>query len=392
MATSHGHAGRRHRAGARAVAHGEGLAEDRFHARRKALLAMIALQETATAEQVHQTGLMHGLSKAAIRGPAVAHEHPGEVGAKHRRGLLVPATRLDGVDRGVGGRVRPEPLEVAADFPPGFIRADHRTAAYRCAQRGVGRLGLPGGAPLGVDQAPGGHVEAVPLAPECRDFAERHPELLVQRDSQCHGIGPELRGGRAERVGALQRMAPLHASMALRAFPDRNVEGADDGLDRREIFLILRRMPRHADGSATVGTPRRDRRVVAFIDANRHPTMRLAPIRRAGPAARDPRRGLRRPFRKRRGLPVAGAAGRVQLLLQAIDLLPEPLALTPPPIPFLFDARLFTLQALDLALLPLQLFQQLVTRRGAPRLHAPVMPDPRNLYKYKFLDLRAPPR
>lgn len=83
----------------------------------------------AAPDQMCETRLMRRPVELPIRCPAVAHEHAIEVGAKDRGGFVEPAALLNGVDDGARGRKRPQPPQLAGDFPTRFIRTDRRTAA-----------------------------------------------------------------------------------------------------------------------------------------------------------------------------------------------------------------------------------------------------------------------
>lgn len=158
---------------------------------------------------------------------------------------------------------------------------------------------------------------------------------------------PELRRGRAEGVGRLERMAPLHAPPAALALPNVDLKFAD----------------------------RRQRRVVVFIDPERRTPTRLRPIGPSGFPSRSLRIRLQR-LRKRRRLEEAGAARRIQLAFQPIDLLAQPLILPA--------------QRLSLALGVLRPFAPRlgvarIRRRLDGRLrirHATFMADSRKKYKY----------
>ena len=118
-----------------------------------ATAGMVAAQGPSPSEEVRQARLMGGLGKASIRRPAVADEHAVEVRPQQVGGLLVASSGLNRVD----GRLRrdgsPEPLQVAADLPPGFVRGDDRAVADLAQQFGIGQLGTAGGPVHGADQA-----------------------------------------------------------------------------------------------------------------------------------------------------------------------------------------------------------------------------------------------
>ena len=121
--------------------------------------------------------------------------------------------------------------------------------------------------------------------------------------------------GRPEGVGGLEAMTPLHASAALRAAADLNVEAAHDGADRGEFFLVLGVHTGHFDNAAAVGTRRRGRRSVGLVDSRRAASGPLPAVLRPGPSA-----GLAGPLRPLLGeggsLPFGGAAGLIELFLE----------------------------------------------------------------------------
>jgi len=89
---------------------------------------------------------------------------------------------------------------------------------------------------------------------------------------------------------------------------------------------------------------------------------------------------LRLIFRKRRGLPKAGAPGCVELLLEALVLSLQAIA-------FALGARQLLAQARDFVVLPLDQIVAIVARRTARFIcHTVVMADSRRKYKYGILD------
>ena len=89
---------------------------------------------------------MGGPGEAAIRRPTVTDEHAVEVWPQQVGRFLVASSGLNGVDGRLLRRARPEPLQVAADLPPGFIRGDDGTVA-KLAPAVRYRSVLPGGRP-----------------------------------------------------------------------------------------------------------------------------------------------------------------------------------------------------------------------------------------------------
>jgi hypothetical protein len=93
-------------------------------------------------------------------------------------------------------------------------------------------------------------------------------------------------------------------------------------------------------------------------------------------------------LRKWRSLPEARAARCVKLLFEALVLALQPIAFALGVAAVLFRTRQLVAQARDLMPLTLDQFVAILARglRALVR-HAGVMPYPRNLYKYDFLDL-----
>ena len=76
----------------------------------------------------------------AIRSPAVADDHAGEVFAEQIGGLRIAASGLDLVDGPLGSRRDPQPVEPAGDLPAGFVRRDDGTVADLMLQGRIGWL------------------------------------------------------------------------------------------------------------------------------------------------------------------------------------------------------------------------------------------------------------
>ena len=62
------------------------------------------------------------------------------------------------------------------------------------------------------------------VAQQRGDLAVGQAEAFIEQHGERDRLRPQLHGGGAERVGGLQRMAPLHAPAALRALADVHVE------------------------------------------------------------------------------------------------------------------------------------------------------------------------
>ena len=199
--------------------------------------------------------------------------------------------------------------------------------------------------------------------------------------------GAELRRRGTERVGGLQEMPALHAAATLLTLANVHMERADDRADRRQVFLVLRGSARELEGAATVRTRQGQCGGVGLIDRGWLRSSGMAPICRASPPPRVAATTLRTVLRKRRGLAKARPAGRIQLLFEVFVLTLQLIAVALGFATLLFRARQFFAQARDLMLLVLDQIVAIITRRlRAPSKHICVMPYPRNLYKYDFLD------
>jgi len=373
------HAMGRDRAGRVPVPQVERLLQHGLYPVRERGAWMIGLQLATATQQVRQARLMRRLLKLPIGGPAVPHEHTRKIGPEQGRRLLEAATRLNGVDSGAWRRTHPQPLQLRAHAPAGFVGHDHRTLPDRLDQRRIGRRGLTRGAMEGVDDAAGRHRQPEVLLKEGRDLADRHAELRMQDGSGGRRARANLRGRRTECVGRLQRMPALHAAPTALTLPNVHMKRAHDRPHRREVFLVLRRQARGDHRARTARTRGRERRVVGVIDVCRDGTVCGPAIRRTGLATRASRVGRRSIFRKRRRLSTAGSPCRLEFRAQTLVLAPQPFVLPP--------------QRLALPLCAFGAFAKRVDlvarRRRIVRWsirHADVMPDPRKKYKYGILD------
>ncbi len=319
LAASHGHAVGGDRASrVAAIPYLRGLLQHRLDLGREGRAGMIGVQLATAAEQVGETGLMRGPIKLSIGGPAIAHEHARKVGPEERRRLVEAAARVNGIDGGVRRRAHPQPLQLRADPPPGFVGHDHRTLTDRLDQRRVGRRGLSGGAMEGVDHAPGRNRQPEVLLKDAGHLADGHTELLVQDRRGRHRARADLGGGRAERIGRLQGMPALDAAPTPLTLPDVDAKRAHGRPYRREIFVVLHRQPRFNHPTGTAGTHGRQRRFVGLIDVSGDGAVGRPPIRRAW-LATGPARVRRAPIlRERRSLP-SGLARIDPLLLAKSD-------------------------------------------------------------------------
>lgn len=146
---------------------------------------------------------MRGLLEVPIGRPPIPHEDARKLGTEQRRRLVEPAAGLNGID----GRTRrgghPQPVQLGAHAPAGFIGRDHRAVPDGVEQRGVGRGGVAGRPMQRVDEATGRHGEAKVLLIESGDLAERQATLFMQVRRGRHGLGAELCRRRPERIGGL---------------------------------------------------------------------------------------------------------------------------------------------------------------------------------------------
>ena len=86
----------------------------------------------------------------------------------------------------------------------------------------------------------------------------------------------------------------------------------------------------------------------------------------------------------------ARAPGGIELFLEAFVLAFQPIAFALEVTPSLFRASQVVTQPRDLSLLTFNQIVAIITGRALVR-HACVMSYPRNLYKYKLLDLSCSP-
>ena len=329
---------------------------------------------------MRETRLMGRVDKLPIRGPAVALQDAGVVGAEHARRLGKAAPGLDRV----GGRVRrgkrPQPVRMAADSPPGFIGRDDRTAADGGAERVVGRLRLARRAMHRLDEAPARHRQAETIAQQVADAAEGEPALLVEDHGQRHRLRAELHGRRAERVRGLQRMPALHAAVTLPALADRHAKGMNDGALHREIFLVLRDDATVTHRPSTVRTLGGQRRLMPEVHVRRRPPMRLAAVGGAGLPPRSLGVCFRQAARKRRRLTGRPPARHLEFFFQPLVLAPQPVAFDLRALQVLFE----TLDAPGLIVDDLVgLSRRRIFRASG---HAPVMPKPREKYKSNHVE------
>ena len=294
-----------HLSGVAAVAGGEAGPQDRQDRRAPGTPGVAFPQFPAAVGEVIDAALVQPLV-AAIHHPPVAPEHARVVGPEQGGGIVEAAAGADGVDGGLRGDARPQPVGLGADAPAGFVRRDHRRVADLAAEFPVGRPGVAGGPMQQPREAAGGDVHAEPGPQHVRDLCQRDPQLGVQLDGERDGPGAELHAGRAQSVGGLEAVAALHAAPTLRTVADLDVEAAYDGVHRREIFLILRGHAGHFDGAAAGGTRLGDAGRMGLVDPRRTPAASLPPVPCTGSSAWTPAAALPPVLGEGRGLSAAG--------------------------------------------------------------------------------------
>ena len=161
-------------------------------------------------------------------------------------------------------------------------------------------------------------------------------------------------------------MAALDASATLTALADMHLKPADDRLDRRHVYLILRRGVRVVDHAAAVGTGGEQRHVIDLVDHRRQRTTALAAVQCPWLATRPLRVSRRCSSRERRRLAVAGPPGKIEFFAQPLVFASQSCVVAFEP----FDLRAQSGYFLSLLLNPF--FGGL---RFRPVGHATVMPE-----------------
>ena len=111
-------------------------------------------------------------------------------------------------------------------------------------------------------------------------------------------------------------MTPLHAPAALRTAAELDVEAAHDGVDRGQLFLMLRVDAAHFNAAAAVGTRPWHRRPVSLVDLRRAASRPLPAVLRPVPSAGLLAGAFRPVHGEGRSLPFAGAPGLIELFLE----------------------------------------------------------------------------
>ena len=342
---------------------------------------VVVLQVPCPPEQVRQTCLVQRLGEAAIRRPPVAHQHPREVGPEDRCRIVEAATGTNRVDRRRRCGESPQPVADGADAPAGLVRGDHGTVPHLPAQRPAGRRGLTSRAVQHADEAPRRDGDSELGPQQVRDLLQRHAQLRVHPHDQRDGRRTELHAGGSQRIGGLQSVAALDTAPALRAVADLDVEASHEGAHHREVFLVLRRHAGHHHGAATVRTRRRRGGSVGLVDSRRSRATRLPAVLCARAPTRTPTATL---------APVLGEGSCLSepRPTRLVELFLEAFASPLPPVPVALDPRQLLAQPFDLSFLfPNAGIARILLGRRTLRWHHAVMPHPRKLYKYKFLDL-----
>jgi len=302
------------------IPQGQRLLQDVVDLVREQRPGMIGLQFARASQEMLKTGLMRGPVELPIRCPPVPYEGAREVRAEQRRRLVEAAAGLYGVD----GRARrdgdPQPLQLGAHAPAGFIGRDDGTLPNGVQERGIGRGRLTRRAMQRVDQPPRRHGQPEVLLIELRDFGKRQPAFLVQVRGRHNGLWAQLRRGGTDRIGGLQGMAALHALATLLTRADVNLKRTHEGAHGRQVFVILSGDAGLDHHACTRGTGPWQRSVILLIDVRRSRTPCAGAIGRARLPARTPWMRGGTISGKRGRLPLSRAPRRVQLPPQALVL------------------------------------------------------------------------
>ena len=367
------------------IAEREGVGEDGLHARRPGAPRMVGAERATPTEQMRQTALMQRAGEAAIGRPAIADQHAGEVRAQDGGRVVKATPGANRIHGGLGCRERPQPVQHGTDAPAGFIGTDDGTPPDLSAEGRIRGPRHPRRAMQDLGESSRRHGQPEPVVQQGRDLVQRHAHVFVQQDRERHGARTELHAGRAQGVGGLQRVPTLHAVPAGDTAPDLDVEPPHDGLDDRQVFLVLGRDASDLNRPTTARARRGKRRGIGLIHPRWNRSPPSASIGGACPPTRAPAVTLRAILRKRGGLSKARPPRRVELVL-------EPLASSLPPIAIAVRAGQLVTQARDLLLVALDQLVAFVARRSRARVgHACVMSYPRTLYKSNFLDLLPSP-
>ena len=339
---------------------------------------MVGFQVPGAPEQVSQTRLVECAAEAAIRRPPVAHEHAGEVGPEDGCRIVEPATGANRVDRGLWRGEGPQPVADRTDAPARLVWCDHRAAPHLPAQRGVTRRGLASRSVKHMREAARRDGDTELRLQQVRDLGQRHPQVRVQLHDERDGLRTQLHAGRPQRIGGLQSVAALDAPATESAVTDLDVEAPHDGAHHPEVFLVLRGHAGHHQRAAAVGTRRRHRRPVNFVNVRRPLAAPPPTVLGARAATRTSAMTLRPVLREGSCLSKSRPPGRCELLLEVVALPLESFAAPLPPVPVPLDPFQPLAQSFDRSFLfpDARIAGILLGRRTLP-WHHPVMPQPR---------------
>ena len=186
-------------------------------------------------------------------------------------------------------------------------------------------------------------------------------------------------GRRAEGVGGLPRMAPLHATATRLAAADGDVKRPNEGADDGHIDLELLGGVRAVHGPGAVRAARRQRDADSLMDVARlrpgDATAIARPRLAAGPLGPAGRRSLG----ERGRLPFRRPVRRVQGSRQPLHVVAQPLTLATEPGVLVLKLGVLSAESLDLVAQLLERLgcreRSLVLSTGLATSHASVMPD-----------------
>lgn len=157
------------------------------------------------------------------------------------------------VDGEVGGGEDPQPLELAADLPAGFVGAEDRSLIQCPEESLVGGLGSVGQAIEGLREAAPADPEAEGRLEEARALPEGQPEPLVEVRGQGHGLRSQVGAGSTHGLRGLPGVPSSDRLPAGGAVAELDPETGHMGPHRREIGLVLIGRVVRFDGPATGG-------------------------------------------------------------------------------------------------------------------------------------------
>ena len=246
----------------------------------------------------------------------------GEGGVDQIGGLVEPAAMHDGVVGVLGCRGDPFPGRLAADTPAGLVHRHHRRRVDPRSDVGGHRHQVGGGGLRRLADRPRGHREPEPLGEEAGDLGEGDPQAVVQIRRPRLGARPDLGACRAQRIGGLLNVAPLHPLTAALApaAADRHVEpGRLRRRQRRQVGLELLGVTNAFDLAATIRTTRGQRGLQCALRVRWWLAMPVAAMSLTALASRALRLIDRIPMSERRRLTLPRPASLLEQLLQLGD-------------------------------------------------------------------------